>query len=131
VHVLAALAPSLDDAMQTAAAKAYVILGGTLLRIDRVARASQRDRAYGVTAVADPPTMARHRRPRPHRRSRHDRTTRKFVRRELSAGQKAANHAHSALRAPGERANAELKNWAHPPPTPPARRRHPDPGHQG
>jgi len=25
--------------------------------------------------------------------------------------QKAANHAHSALRAPGEGANASLKNW--------------------
>jgi hypothetical protein len=33
------------------------------------------------------------------------------LRRELSTGQKTANRAHSALRAPGERANAELKNW--------------------
>jgi hypothetical protein len=47
----------------------------------------------------------------PHRRSRYDRTTGKFTRRELSVGQKAANRANSALRAPGERANAELKNW--------------------
>ena len=34
-----------------------------------------------------------------------------FRRRPLSAGQNAVNTAHSALRAPGERANAELKNW--------------------
>jgi hypothetical protein len=66
----------------------------------------------GVTAFADtaycglgPAIRA------PHRRSRHDRGTGKFARRELSAGPKAVNSAHSALRAPGERANAELKNW--------------------
>lgn len=29
----------------------------------------------------------------------------------LSTGQQAADRAHSELRAPGERANAELKNW--------------------
>jgi hypothetical protein len=163
LSVLAALAPSLEQAMAAAAAKAYVILDGTLLRIDRVAMASGRDRAYysgkhkahglnvqvisdpagrliwaspalpgarhdagaardhaipealaaaGVTAVADtayhglgPGVRA------PHRRSHYDHATTRFVRRELSAGQQAVNHAHSALRAPGERANAELKNW--------------------
>ena len=47
----------------------------------------------------------------PHRRSRYDRGTGKFVSRPLSPGQKTANRAHSALRAPGERANADLKNW--------------------
>src|SRR6187399_1781038 len=46
LQVLAALAPSLEQAMQVAAAKAYVILDGTLLRIDRVAMTSGRDRAY-------------------------------------------------------------------------------------
>jgi hypothetical protein len=68
--------------------------------------------AAGVTAFADtayyglgPAVRA------PHRRSRYDRGTGKFTRRELSTGQKAVNRAHSALRAPGERANAELKNW--------------------
>jgi hypothetical protein len=47
----------------------------------------------------------------PYRRTRYDKTTRKFTRTELSAGQKAANQAHSAIQAPGGRANAELKNW--------------------
>ena len=47
----------------------------------------------------------------PYRRTRYDKATRKFTRTELSAGQKAANQAHSAIRAPDERANAELKNW--------------------
>jgi hypothetical protein len=163
LQVLAALAPTLQDAMRAAAAKAYVILDGTLLRIDRVAMASGRDRAYysgkhkahgvNVQVIADPagrliwasPALpgARHDAgaarehaiPQalaaagataiadtayyglgtsvraPHRRSRYDRATGKFVRRELSTGQKAVNRAHSALRAPGERANADLKNW--------------------
>ena len=163
LQVLAALAPNLEQAMATAAAKAYVILDGTLLRIDRVAMASQRDRPYfsgkhkahgvNVQVIADPagrliwasPALpgARHDAGAarehgipealaaarvtafadtayyglgpavraPHRRSRYDRGSRKFARRELSAGQKATNTAHSPLRAPGERANAGLKNW--------------------
>jgi hypothetical protein len=163
LQVLAGLAPSLGQAMQAAAAKAYVILDGTLLRIDRVAMASGRDRTYysgkakahgvnvqvisdpagrliwaspalpgarhdagaaqehtipealtaaGVTAIADTAYHGLGVGVRaPHRRSRYNRATRKFVRRELSTGQKAVNRAHSALRAPGERANAELKNW--------------------
>ena len=44
--VLAALAPTLAEALQVAGRKAYVTLDGTLLRIDRVAMASKRDRAY-------------------------------------------------------------------------------------
>ena len=32
--------------------------------------------------------------------------------------QKEANRAHAQLRAPGERANAQLKNWRHPPQAP-------------
>ena len=47
----------------------------------------------------------------PYRRTRYDKATRKFTRTELSAGQKATNQVHSAIRAPGERASAELKNW--------------------
>jgi hypothetical protein len=163
LNVLAALAPTLEQAVERATAKAYVILDGTLLRIDRVSMASGRDRAYysgkhkahgvnvqviadpagrliwaspalpgarhdagaarehaipqalaaaGVTAFADtayhglgPGVRA------PFRRSRYDRGTGKFTRRELSDGQKAANRAHAALRGPGERANAGLKNW--------------------
>jgi hypothetical protein len=163
LQVLAALAPTLDEAMETVAAKAYVILDGTLLRIDRVAMASGGDRAYysgkhkahgvNVQVIADPAgrliwaspavpgvrhdagAAREHAIPEalagvgvtafadtayhglgpairsPHRRSRYDRGTGKFARRELSTGQKAVNRAHSALRAPGERANAELKNW--------------------
>jgi hypothetical protein len=47
-QVLAALAPTLDQAMQIAAAKAYVTLDGTLLRIDRVAMASGREAGAGA-----------------------------------------------------------------------------------
>jgi hypothetical protein len=64
LRVLAALAPTLAQAVQTAAGKAYVVLDGTLLRIDRVAMASGRDRAYysgkhkshgvNVQIIADP-----------------------------------------------------------------------------
>jgi hypothetical protein len=161
--VLAALAPTLAEAVKDAARKAYVTLDGTLLRIDRVQMASKRDRAYysgkhkahgvNVQVIADPagrlvwasPALpgARHDAGAaaehgigkaladakitafadsayggagatvriPYRRVRYDRATRKFARRNLSIGQKAVNRAHSGLRAPGERANAELKNW--------------------
>src|SRR3954471_16262268 len=44
--VLAAMAPTLTQAMTTARRKAYVTLDGTLVRIDRVAMASGRDRPY-------------------------------------------------------------------------------------
>ncbi len=64
LEVLAALAPSLADAMAVAARKAFVILDGTLLRIDRVAMGSGRDRPYysgkhkahgvNVQVLADP-----------------------------------------------------------------------------
>jgi hypothetical protein len=46
LDVLAALAPSLQQAMLVAAAKAFVIIDGTLLPIDRVGMASGRDRPY-------------------------------------------------------------------------------------
>jgi hypothetical protein len=163
LEVLAALAPTLQQAIEACVRKAYVILDGTLLRIDRVAMASGNDRAYysgkakahgvNVQVIADPagrliwasPTLpgsrhdagaaAEHAIPdalaaagvtaladsayhsagptirAPFRTSRHDRATGKFVSRPLSQGQKAVNRAHSALRAPGERANADLKNW--------------------
>jgi DDE superfamily endonuclease/Helix-turn-helix of DDE superfamily endonuclease len=164
LKVLAAMAPSLEEAIRTAKKKAYVTLDGTLLRIDRVAMASGNDRPYfsgkhkahgvNVQVIADPAgrliwaspavpgarhdsrAAAEHGIPAaleqagvtayadtayygaspaavrvPFRRSRYDRATGKFVSRRLSDGMKAVNHAHSALRAPGERANAELKNW--------------------
>ena len=42
---------------------------------------------------------------------RYDRATGELVPRPLSDEQKAVDRAHAALRGPGERANAELKNW--------------------
>jgi hypothetical protein len=163
LQVLAALAPTLEEAMSVAARKAYVTLDGTLLRIDRVAMASGNDRPYfsgkakchgvNVQVIADPvgrliwasPVLpgarhdagaaAEHALPAalsaagvttyadsayhgvgstiraPFRRSRYDKATGKFVSRPLSAGMKAANRSIAQLRAPGERANAELKNW--------------------
>lgn len=161
--VLAAMAPTLEQAIRRAGTKAYVIIDGTLVRIDRVAMASGNDRAYysgkhkshgvnvqvitdpagrliwaspalpgarhdagaaadhgipqaladvGVTAYGDSayhgvgPTIRA-----PFRRSRYDRATGKFVSRPLSAGMKAVNRSIAQLRAPGERANADLKNW--------------------
>ncbi|ODU05647.1 MAG: transposase [Pseudonocardia sp. SCN 72-86] len=46
IEVLAALAPTLTTAMAVIKAKAFVILDGTLLRIDRVGMGSGRDRPY-------------------------------------------------------------------------------------
>ena len=64
LEVLAALAPSLRDAVAVAIRKAFVILDGTLLRIDRVGMGSGRDRPYfsgkhkahgvNVQVIADP-----------------------------------------------------------------------------
>ncbi|TQM37576.1 DDE superfamily endonuclease [Pseudonocardia cypriaca] len=62
--LLAAMAPTLAQAMEVARAKALVILDGTLLRIDRVGMVSGRDRAFysgkhkahglNVQVIADP-----------------------------------------------------------------------------
>ena len=46
LELLAAMAPSLQQAIEVARGKAYVILDGTLLRIDRVAMSSGRDRPF-------------------------------------------------------------------------------------
>lgn len=64
VALLAALAPRLEEAVAVAAGKAYVIIDGSLLRIDRVAMASKNDRPYysgkhkvhglNVQVIADP-----------------------------------------------------------------------------
>jgi DDE superfamily endonuclease/Helix-turn-helix of DDE superfamily endonuclease len=64
LDVLAALAPTLRDAVTVAGRKAFVIVDGTLLRIDRVGVASGRDRPYysgkhkchgvNVQVIADP-----------------------------------------------------------------------------
>lgn len=162
--VLAVLTPTLQQATTVAASKAYVILDGTLLRIDRVAMATNGDRVYysgkhkahgvNVQTLTDPtgrliwasPTLPGSRHDLacarehglltalaeagvpvladrgyqgagrecpgvrvPQRSRRKDRSSGKF--RPLSTNQRAVNLAHAQLRAPGERANAQLKNW--------------------
>lgn len=159
--LLAALAPTLDQAIAVAAGKAFVILDGTLLRIDRVGMAGGYDRAFysgkhkchglNVQVIADPagrlvwisPVLpgARHDMGAarehgiidalnaagidtiadtayqgggpavrtPQRRRRLDSDTGRY--RRLSTNQKAVNAAHARQRGPGERVNAELKNW--------------------
>lgn len=62
--VLAATAPTLDEALNVARRKAFVVLDGTLLSIDRVCMASSYDRAFfsgkhkrhgvNVQIIADP-----------------------------------------------------------------------------
>jgi hypothetical protein len=62
--LLAAMAPTLDQAIEVASRKAFVILDGALLHIDRVGMASGRDRAFysgkhkahglNVQVIADP-----------------------------------------------------------------------------
>jgi hypothetical protein len=64
IGLLAALAPTLDQAIEVARGKAFVILDGTLLRIDRVGMASGYDRGFysgknkchgvNVQVIADP-----------------------------------------------------------------------------
>ena len=60
VDLLACLAPTLRDAVQTARAKAYVTLDGTLLPIDRVAAdrpyssGKHKRHAMNVQVLADP-----------------------------------------------------------------------------
>ena len=161
LELLAALAPTLGEAIEVARGKAFVILDGTLLRIDRVGMGSGGDRAYysgkhkchglNVQVIADPigrmvwisPPLpgARHDMGAarehgiiaalntagistiadtayqgggpavrvPQRRRRLDPDTGRY--RRLSRSQKQVNTAHARQRGPGERANAELKNW--------------------
>ncbi|MFF9340208.1 MULTISPECIES: transposase family protein [unclassified Streptomyces] len=60
IELLAALAPSLAEAVRTASAKAYLLLGGTLLPIDRIAAdrpfCSGKHKRHGmnVQILADP-----------------------------------------------------------------------------
>jgi hypothetical protein len=161
LELLAAMAPTVDQAVAVAAGKTYVILDGSLLRIDRVAMAAGGDRAFysgkhkchgvnvqvladpagrliwispalpgarhdigaarehgipaaleaaGINALADTAYQGAGPAVRvPHRRRRKDTDTGKF--RPLSRNEKDVNTAHARMRAPGERANAELKNW--------------------
>ena len=46
LDLLATMAPTLEQAIEVASRKAFVILDGTLLRIDRVGMASGYDRAF-------------------------------------------------------------------------------------
>src|SRR5918993_1446459 len=46
IDLLAAMAPTLDQAIAVAARKAFVTLDGTLLRIDRVGMTAGHDRPY-------------------------------------------------------------------------------------
>jgi hypothetical protein len=155
------MAPTLAQAIEVASRKAFVILDGTLLRIDRVGMASGHDQAFysgkhkahglNVQVIADPigrlawispplpgarhdmgaarehgiidaltaheipaaadtayqgagPTVAV-----PQRRRQRDQDTGRY--RRLSQNQKDVNAAHARRRGPGERVNAELKNW--------------------
>jgi hypothetical protein len=161
LDLLAAMAPSLPQAIAVARGKAYVILDGTLLRIDRVGMIGGRDRPYysgrhnchglNVQVIADPagrliwisPVLpgARHDMGAagehgiidaitaagvravadtayqgggpaiqvPQRRRRLDPDTGRY--RPLSQARKQVNTAHAKRRGPGERANAEIKNW--------------------
>jgi hypothetical protein len=155
------MAPTLEQAIEVTSRKAFVILDGTLLRIDRVGMASGYDhgfysgkhKAHGlnVQVIADPigrlvwispplpgarhdmgaarehgiiDAIAAHEIPAvadtayqgagptvevPQRRRRMDPDTGRC--RTLSAFQKDVNTAHARQHGPGERVNAELKNW--------------------
>jgi hypothetical protein len=161
IDLLATMAPTLEQAIAVAGRKAFVILDGTLLRIDRVGMTGGRDRVYysgkhkchgvNVQVIAEPagrlvwisPTLPGSRHDMgaarehgiidalnqagvrtiadrayqgggpaievPQRRLRVDADTGRY--RRLSKNQKAVNVAHARQRGPGERVNAELKNW--------------------
>lgn len=159
--VLTALAPTLAQAVQIAAQKAYVILDGTVVDSDRVAMRHGRDGPYfsgkthahgvNVQVIADPTGRMIWASPAvpgatndikaarehdllhtltsagvtvfadkgyqgagpgitvPFKPRRKDADTGRYL--PLSANQKAVNRALAKLRAPGERANAQLKAW--------------------
>jgi len=161
LDLLAAMAPTLTQAIEVARGKAFVILDGTLLRIDRVGMIAGRDRPYhsgkhkchglNVQVLAEPtgrpdlaithaarfptrpgrrPRARNHRRAQRHRRARGGRH-RLPGRRPRGAGSPATapprsghrllpaavapprgrQHGPRSSTRPGERANAELKNW--------------------
>jgi len=161
LELLASMAPTLEQAIAVAARKAFVILDGTLLRIDRVGMAGDYNRGFypgkhkchglNVQVIADPigrlvwisPVLPGARYDMgaarehgiidalnaaeittiadtayqgggaairvPQRRRRVDPDTGRY--RRLSRNQKEVNTAHARQRGPGERVNAELKNW--------------------
>jgi hypothetical protein len=94
-HLAGRRAPKLRDALAAArnAGHAFVVTGGTLIPIDRVSADrpfySGKHRRHGKNLlVISSPAGAR-----------------------KPASHKAANSAHARLRAPGQRANAQLKTW--------------------
>ncbi len=163
IGLLAALAPTLEQAITVAAGKAFVILDGTLLRIDRVGMTSGYDRAFysgkhkchglNVQVIADPvgrlvwisPPLpgARHDMGAarahgiidavntagvraiadtayqgggpaitvPHRRRRRDLDTGRYGPCQRIRKRSTPPSPARRRRAPGERVNAELKNW--------------------
>ncbi|MBX9399547.1 transposase family protein [Streptomyces sp. TRM72054] len=132
VELLATLAPSLADAVRAASVKAYLILDGTLLPIDRIAAdrpfysGKHKKHGMNVQVIADPfgrllwasPALPG---------AVHDirccadkgyRGAGGTVRipcwgrwENLSAGQKAVNRSHAKIRALVEQAVATLKSW--------------------
>jgi hypothetical protein len=149
VRLLAARAPRLAPALRAArkAGHAFVVIDGTLIAIDRVAKDrpfySGKHKKHGMNLqVISSPDGTVLWVPGPLPGSVHDLTAARIwgIVRELAAAglitlgdkgyigagqhvltpyrgrgkpesQKAANRAHARLRAPGERANAQLKTW--------------------
>ena len=157
VDLLAALAPTLAQAVQAAARKAYVILDRTVIQIDRVRHDgpyySGKIHGYGVNvqlladpagrlvwaspalpgAIHDVRAARTHHLPQalvqadvtvsadkayqgagpgisvPCRSHRTNPNTGRYL--PPSRNQRCVNAAHARLRAPGERANAQLKAW--------------------
>jgi hypothetical protein len=64
LELLAAMAPTLEQAIEIARGKAFVILDATLLRIDRVGMTGGRDRPYYSGKHKCLSERAGHRRPR-------------------------------------------------------------------
>ncbi|MGA4979907.1 transposase family protein [Streptomyces cinereoruber] len=132
VELLAALAPSLADAVWTAPAKAYLILDGTLLPIDRIAADrpfySGKHKRHGmnVQVIADPFGRLLWASPALPGAVHDIRAAREhgivgalakagipcWGRWEtLSAGQQTVNRSHAKIRALVEQAVATLKSW--------------------
>src|ERR1700759_849647 len=120
-HGLAARAPKLRTAIRDAvkAGYAYVIVDGTLIPVDRVAADrpfySGKHKRHGMNPQPgrrDPVGLGRAARrcPWPDRGAGEPVRT-PYRERDKPASQKEANRAHARLRAPGERANAQLKCW--------------------
>ncbi|MEV5441090.1 transposase family protein [Streptomyces sp. NPDC052644] len=121
VDVLAALAPTLAEALRIARTKAFVILDGTLLPIDRIAADtsyySGKHKRHGmnIQVLTDPfgrllwasPALPG---------STHDLTAGGSIRvpfrgRRLKRWQRRHNSTHAKIRCLGEQAMATLKGW--------------------